>query len=105
MLFATFSRRRNSLFGALALAACLAGCGIGGLNGTYTPDERGFFDKLTFTSSDKVEITFFGSTAEGSYVVSGDKLKITVNNQTQVLTIGKNGCLEGGGLIGTYCKK
>jgi hypothetical protein len=88
----------------LVLTVALVGCGKK-LSGTYTPSDNGIFEKLTFTSGNKVEITVFGSTSEVSYEVDGNKLKITNAGQTQVFTIDDKGCLDGGGMIGKYCKK
>jgi hypothetical protein len=45
-----------------------------------------------------------GMTKEGTYKRDGKRVTITVNGDTQVLTLADNGCLEGGGLLGTYCK-
>jgi hypothetical protein len=82
----------------LALAAC------GGLSGTYSGKGTGFLDDLTFHSGGKVDATFMGMTKEGTYKRDGKRVTITVNGDTQVLTLADNGCLEGGGLLGTYCK-
>jgi hypothetical protein len=90
---------------ALAVGVAAAACGDGGMRGIYTSGGEGFFEQLNFTSGEKVEITFIGTIAEGNYVVEDGKVKITVNNQTQVLLIASNGCLEGGGLLGTYCQQ
>jgi hypothetical protein len=87
--------------------AFLAGCGHR-LSGTYTADENSMslFEKLEFTSGTKVEITHpVDGTFEAPYVVEGDKVKITVRGQTLVWTIDKNGCLDGGGMFGKFCKK
>jgi hypothetical protein len=82
----------------LALAAC------GGLSGTYSGKGTGFLDDLTFHSGGKVDATFMGMTKEGTYNKDGKRVTITVNGDTQVLTLAGNGCLEGGGILGTYCK-
>jgi hypothetical protein len=82
----------------LALAAC------GGLSGTYSGKGTGFLDDLTFHSGGKVDATFMGMTKEGTFKKDGKRVTITVNGDTQVLTLASNGCLEGGGILGTYCK-
>jgi hypothetical protein len=82
----------------LAFAAC------GGLSGTYSGKETGFLDDLTFHSGGKVDATFMGMTKEGTFKKDGKRVTITVNGDTQVLTLAANGCLEGGGILGTYCK-
>ena len=88
------------LFPALLAAAC-----GGGLSGTYSPVEGGFFQALDFTSGDKVQVTFMGQTREIGYQVDGKKLRI-INpdaGQTQIFSIDDAGCLDGGGFIGKYC--
>jgi hypothetical protein len=96
---------RSTLTGALFILLILTASGCGSrVKGTYTSEGNGFFEKMDFKSDGKVEITFMGMTKEGSYVVDGDKVKVTVGTDTQILTINGKGCIEGGGLIGTYCK-
>jgi hypothetical protein len=92
-----------------ALLACFCmGCS-GGLKGTYTPDGRSFggalIGNMTFNSADKVEVTAMGMTHEGSYVLDGKKVKITVAGDTTIMTIDDQGCLDAGGMIGKFCKK
>jgi len=82
----------------LAFAAC------GGLSGTYSGKGTGFLESLTFHSGGKVDATFMGMTKEGTFKKDGNRVTITVNGDTQVLTVAGNGCLEGGGILGTYCK-
>ena len=82
----------------------LSGCSSK-LSGTYAGDGIPF-KQLTFTSRDKVELTtVMGTTAEAAYVVDGEKVKISANGQTQVFAIDANGCLDGGGMIGKFCKQ
>lgn len=88
---------------ATILVACLASCDAK-VDGTYAGQDTGFFDKLTFTSKGKVEITFMGMTKEGTYVVEDKRVKITVAGDTQIFTIDDKGCIDGGGLLGKYCK-
>src|SRR5947207_11187534 len=87
---------------AAAAGLFLAACGRG-VTGTYT-GEDGFFDKLTFKSGGKVEITFMTMTREATYVVESDRIRITNSGDTQTFTIDEQGCLDGGGLLGRYCK-
>jgi hypothetical protein len=91
-------------FAALtAVVVLLAGCGHK-IRGTYSGAGRGFFDKLTFESGGKVEISFMSMTKEGSYEVDGKRVKVTAGGDTQIFTIDDHGCLDGGGLLGRYCK-
>lgn len=89
---------------AFASALLLAACG-NSLSGKYEGGDHGFLDSLNFTSGDKVELTFMGMTKEGTYSRDGKKVKITNGNDTQILTIDDNGCLDGGGMLGKYCKE
>lgn len=82
----------------------LSGCG-GGVSGTYTSDGNGMIEKMEFKSGGKVEITAMGQTKEGTYEVEDNKVKVTISGDTNILTINDKGCLDGGGFIGTLCKK
>ena len=81
-----------------------ASCGDG-LKGSYVG--KGVpFKELKFSSSGKVELTtVMGTTTEATYEVDGDKVKISAAGQTQIFTKDKNGCLDGGGMIGKFCKE
>lgn len=93
-----------SLFVAvISLAAVLTGCGDT-VDGTYTPKDGGFFEKMEFNSGGKVEISFMGATKEATYVVEDNKVKITNAGETNVFAINDKGCLDGGTLLGEYCK-
>ena len=102
MLSKTLTTLARLLTASIA-ASMLAGCG-NKLDGVYSGRNTGFFEKMDFTSGDKVEITFMGMTKEGTYVVDGKKVKITVGAETSIFAIDDKGCLDGGGLIGKYCK-
>jgi PBP1b-binding outer membrane lipoprotein LpoB len=92
----------------IAATVFLAGCGSR-LSGTYKVDSNGGipFEKITFTSGSKVELTtaMTEATTEATYVVEGDKVKISAAGMTQIFTIDKNGCLNGGEMIGKFCKQ
>ncbi len=87
--------------------AFLAGCGSR-LSGTYIADENSMspFEKLNFTSGSKVELTHaVEGTIEATYVVEGDKVKITLRGTTMVWTIDKSGSLNSDGMYGRYTKQ
>jgi len=91
----------------IVTTALLAGCGSR-LSGTYTADENSIspFEKLNFTSGSKVELTHaVEGTIEATYVVEGDKVKITLRGQTMVWTIDKSGSLNSDGIYGKYTKQ
>lgn len=88
---------------ALVCMVVISGCS-GSLSGTYVPDDgHGFFDKLEFISGNKVDIYTMGTTVEASYKIDGNKIVLGIGGQ--VLTIDENGCLDGGKMIGKYCKE
>ena len=90
----------TALCGLAALT--LAGCGSK-VSGHYTTSGGGA--EMNFKSGGKVEITMMGMTQEADYAVEDDKVKITTGRQTQILPIDDKGCLKGGFLLGTLCKK
>ena len=91
-----------------ALTFAVAGCG-GGLTGSYTPDGKSIggalIKSITFTSGDKVEITAGGTTTEATYDVDDKKVKITASGNTMIMTIDDKGYLDGGEMLGRFCKK
>ena len=89
----------------LSFLLVLFGCTSSSLQGTYVGTDGAFFDKLTFTSNDTVELVFAGGTSEVSYTLEDGKVKISNAGQNQILKINDDGCLDGGGFIGKYCKE
>ena len=89
----------------IIVTAFLAGCGSK-MSGKYIADNSGsLYKQLNFTSGTKVEITAVVGVVEGTYVVEGDKVKITVGMATHIFTKDSNGCLDGGGGMGKFCKE
>jgi hypothetical protein len=83
----------------------LAACGSGNsLEGVYSGENTGFLDKIEFVGADKAELTFMGMTKEATYVVEDGKVKINNAGEVTVLRIDDAGCLDGGGILGKYCK-
>jgi hypothetical protein len=90
---------------AVALAASLSACGGATVEGKYVGQDDTFIDSLTFKSGGKVDVELVGVTHEGTYEIDGNSVTVVAPNGTKTpLTIASNGCLEGGGLVGTYCK-
>lgn len=83
----------------------MSGCTSKTLEGVYIGGDNAFFDQLIFKSNHKVELVFMGATTEADYSLEDNKVKISTANETQVLTITKTNCLDGGGFIGQYCKE
>lgn len=97
---------RNPLL-VLPLAAAglmLAGCGAR-VSGVYKPQGATFLDGMNFKSDGKVELTFMTMTREGTFGVDGDRVKVTNGGDTQIFTVESKGCLDGGRLLGRYCKE
>ena len=89
----------------IGLLLLLLACEHDGLRGTYVGQKGSFLEKMTFISNNKVELTFFGSTTEATYTKEDNKVKINNAGENQIFTISDDGCLHGGGFIGTYCKE
>ena len=81
----------------------LAGCGPS-VSGTYSGGDSGFFESLTFKGDGKVEVIFLGVTSEGSYEIEDERIRVSVNGQTVIMSVADDGCIEGGGMLGRYCK-
>ncbi len=91
----------------IVATAFLTGCG-NKLSGTYKVDAKGGipFEKMNFASSSKVELyDAGGGITEATYVVDGDKLKVSAAGMTQVWIIDKDGSLKGGETIGRFVKQ
>jgi hypothetical protein len=85
---------------AILAAATLAACGDGGIAGnTYGGDEC-FFESLEFTTGDSGYVSQFGMQKEFTYEIDGDRVIVKVEGDNAVFTIGDDGSLDGGGLIG-----
>jgi hypothetical protein len=98
-------RRLAALAVLLLLPLNLCGCG-GGLDGTYTSEDGGLIDSITFKSGGKVELVGMGMTKEGDFEMDGsDRVKITVAGETNIFSIDDKGCINGGGILGKFCKK
>lgn len=93
---------RYQLIAVVMTAIFLTACGSS-INGVYT-SKNGFAEKLDFKSSGKVEMTIFGMVKEGTYEIEGKKVKITGGGDTTIFAIDDKGCLDGGNLLGKYCK-
>jgi hypothetical protein len=60
---------------------------------------------VTFNSGGKVEVSALGATKEGTFVLDGKKVKVTISGDTTIMTIDDQGCLDAGSMIGKFCKK
>ena len=98
------TNRRRYLV-ALALAVLVvASCGGASLSGEYA-DDSGMFT-YNFKPGGKVEMTTLGGTVEMHYELEDGKVKVGMaGGPQQVFTIDKEGCLDGGGMMGKLCKK
>ena len=92
------------LFIVVAAGLAVSACGDEGVSGTYKAKGTGILEKLEFTS-DKVDVTGLGETKQGTYMVDGDKVTVTIDGEGQIFTRDKEGCLDGGMLLGKYCKE
>ena len=90
---------------ALGLGATLlAACGSR-VEGTYEGvRDQSFLESITLKSDGKANVRFMGMTRQGTWELDERELVVTVGNDVQVLTLDDEGCLVGGGFLGTYCK-
>lgn len=88
---------------AVALALFIVACDTG-LTGTYTSKGGVINQTMLFKSGGKVEVTTMGMIQEGEYEREGKKVRIKVAGTTTILTIDDQGCLDGGKLVGKFCK-
>lgn len=89
---------------SLLLALTLSACG-GGLSGEYGERIGGEWETTFVFKGKQVEAHFMGQTAAGSYDVKDGKVYIEMDGDTQVFQIDDKGCIEGGLLFGTVCKR
>lgn len=90
----------------ILMAPCLSTLiGCGGIEGTYSGTDQGHFDKITILPKQKVELVFMGSTMEVDYKREGDSITVMAPLGNQVFALDDEGCLDGGRLMGKYCKE
>jgi hypothetical protein len=98
-------RRLLALAALALLPLVLTGCGSG-LDGTYVSQGDGLIDSITFKSGGKAELVGMGMTKEGAFEMDGsERVKITVAGDTNIFSIDDKGCIDGGGMLGKFCKK
>ncbi|SBV35350.1 conserved exported hypothetical protein [uncultured Stenotrophomonas sp.] len=91
----------------MLLVALLTACS-GGLSGEYGQEVNGEWDTtMTFKGDGEVEIDMGIAQVVGKYEVKDGKLRISMSDGTpsQAFVINDKGCIEGGMLFGTLCKK
>ncbi len=84
------------------LAFAISGCS--NIQGTYLGQEGALMDKIIIKEGHRADIVFLGSVTEVSFEKTGDKIKFMIPDGAQILTIDQQGCLDGGTLVGRYCK-
>lgn len=88
-----------------ALSLQLAACGSG-LSGEYVPQEASMFmQSVKFEDGHAYITSIAGQTSRVDYEVDGERVMLKLGATSQMFTLDKNGCLEGGQMIGTFCKK
>jgi hypothetical protein len=93
------------------LLACLAltACGRTSLSGTYLPKGGGLgnglvMEKMEFGSGGNVTLTMMQQHIRVPYKIDGKQLLLSANGQEMVFEIDSDGCLDGGGVFGKFCK-
>jgi hypothetical protein len=93
----------------VALTACLvlASCGHS-LSGTYLPKGGGVGNGITMEKmefeGDHVTLTMLEQKFQVDYKIDGKHLLLSLNGQQLVFDILDDGCLDGGGNFGKFCK-
>jgi hypothetical protein len=99
------------ILAAAATCLTLANCGCTKhLSGTYVakgegPGNGAVTDKLDFTSDDSVTVSMMQQVMQVNYKLDGPQVIMSGNGQQMVFQIDKDGCLDGGGQFGKFCKK
>ncbi|HEX4241078.1 MAG TPA: hypothetical protein VHZ53_06695 [Steroidobacteraceae bacterium] len=102
--------RRSAIVAAAAVAIGVVACGGSSLSGTYLPKGGGMgnglvMDKLEFGSGHSVTLDMMQQRIRASYKIDGKQVVLAgPNGQQLVFDIDKDGCLDGGGLYGKFCK-
>jgi hypothetical protein len=90
--------------GEFAIAACLAACGGGGVEGHYIGRPEAFFDSLTFKPDGTVDVVLVGVRHEGRFTADRDGVTLTApGGEESRLTLESSGCLTHR-FVGTYCR-
>jgi hypothetical protein len=104
-------RLRPSAIALTVLIGCsvLTACGRSSLSGTYLPKGGGLgnglvMEKLEFGSGGNVTLTMMQQRIRVPYKIDGKELLLSANGQQMVFEIDSDGCLDGGGLFGKFCK-
>ena len=87
----------------LFLLLPLAGCGSS-VEGVYSGTENSWLERIDLRDEQRVELTFMGTTKEGTYEVEKDRVRINNGGDISILRIDDDGCLDGGEVLGKYCK-
>lgn len=90
---------------AVVMLLALTGLAWSGskLHGTYQNENGSIVVELR--SSGKARVTLMGESADCTYDVNGDKVKVKCEGEDMELTVLDDGGLAGGGLIGTLRKR
>ncbi|MEZ5558193.1 MAG: hypothetical protein R3E86_06550 [Pseudomonadales bacterium] len=88
---------------SLVALLLLSGCGSS-VEGVYSGKDTGFLDQIELKGDNRAELMFMGTIREGTWEVQDGKVRINNNGDISLLTIDDQGCLDGGNLLGRYCK-
>ena len=88
---------------SVSMMIALNGCGSN-LSGEYKPVGQAHFESMNFKSDGIAEVSFQGMISEVTYEVEDDAVRMSGGGQTSILKMDDNGCIVGGGILGTYCK-
>lgn len=99
--------KKVSIYLLTILSTSIFSCSSG-LSGVYKPSSDGdlgsVIDQIEFVSNSKAKITSMGMSTEITYELKGKELKLITPQGNQILNIDENGCIDGGKLLGKFCK-
>lgn len=105
-------RFRNVAAGIVLAGLLAAQAGAGDLAGEYGQNEAGqWFTILDLQEGGAATLTMIGSEDrfEGNWSQAGDSVDVTAAGETRTLSLGGDGCLDGGlgnsFFAGTVCRK
>jgi len=85
----------------------IAGCSHR-LTGTYLPkgDSAGglVLNKLEFISGSEVNLYMMQQVIRANYKVQGKQVLLIINGQQELFNVDSDRCLDGGSMVGKYCK-
>ncbi len=96
---------KNFIISAVLILFLMA-CSSNSLSGEYHAEGFSVINTFKFKGGGKVEISNMMQTSMGTYKRDGDRIVVTANGDAIVFKVLDGGkCIDGGGMLGKFCKK